>query len=159
MNILRWVALAGGGLLAAGVLKTAQPELFRSDQNSYTAKCRAIDGDTLNCLGTRIRLLGIDAAEMPGHCRDGRACAPGDPYEQRKILARFAGQDLTIAPLKFDRYGRTVATVTNAQGEDASCAMLKAGVRYMPEWDERKRVAIACASDVISRKLNENSSK
>lgn len=30
--------------------------------------CRAVDGDTLRCGQERVRLLGIDAPEMPGHC-------------------------------------------------------------------------------------------
>src|SRR3546814_3997050 len=45
--------------------------------------CHAIAGDTLRCGRVRIRLLGIAAAEQPGHCRQGRQCAPGDPRAQR----------------------------------------------------------------------------
>ena len=33
-----------------------------------------IDGDTIHCGYTRVRLAGIDAPEMPGHCQPGRAC-------------------------------------------------------------------------------------
>lgn len=44
------------------------------------AGCTVTDGDTIRCGAERIRLLGIDAPELPGHCRSGRACAPGDPY-------------------------------------------------------------------------------
>ena len=42
------------------------------------------DGDTLRCQdGTRIRLSGIDAPELDGHCQPGRACVPGDPLASR----------------------------------------------------------------------------
>lgn len=35
---------------------------------------KVIDGDTIHCRYTRVRLAGIDAPEMPGHCQPGRAC-------------------------------------------------------------------------------------
>ena len=37
-----------------------------------------VDGDTLRCGATRIRLHGIDAPETDGHCRVGRECARED---------------------------------------------------------------------------------
>lgn len=35
----------------------------------------AIDGDTLRCGRERIRLLGTDAPELPGHCQRGTLVA------------------------------------------------------------------------------------
>ncbi|MDE8654727.1 thermonuclease family protein, partial [Novosphingobium album (ex Liu et al. 2023)] len=81
----------------------------------------AIDGDTLRCANIadangRVRLAAIDAAELPGHCRRGRDCAPGDPG-----LARSALAELLVGPVRCvqvdaspfepgfqerDRYGR-----------------------------------------------------
>src|SRR5690349_20259394 len=47
------------------------------------------DGDTFRCSdGTRIRLSAIDTPEMPGACRPGRHCAPGDPYAAKAALER-----------------------------------------------------------------------
>jgi endonuclease YncB( thermonuclease family) len=50
---------------------------------------RAIDGDTMRCanIAPAIRLAGIDAPELPGHCRRGRQCAPGNPITSRDTLA------------------------------------------------------------------------
>jgi endonuclease YncB( thermonuclease family) len=48
--------------------------------------CSVTDGDTIRCGDERIRLLGIDAPELPGHCRSGRNCAPGDPYASTSSL-------------------------------------------------------------------------
>nr|WP_248291807.1 hypothetical protein [Novosphingobium sp. SG916] len=114
---------------------------------AYTALCYAIDGDTLRCgpgYVRRIRLLGIDAAELPGHCRKGRDCAPGDPWAHKRALAAFANQTLTIYPLKQDVYGRTVAIVRNTVGVNASCFMLQFGATYRPSYDERDLIADEC---------------
>ncbi len=76
-----------------------------------------IDGDTVRCGprhgGEVVRLLGIDAPEMPGHCRRGRACAPGDPFASKASLqaaVRLRGR-VTIERHGRDRYGRTLAFV------------------------------------------------
>ena len=108
------------------------------------AGCVAIDGDTLRCGTQRVRLLGIDTAELPGHCRAGRVCAAGNPFVQRRALARLVGGDLIIRPIKFDRYGRIVAVVETPDGVNLSCAMVDAGADYKPEWDDGRRIFEAC---------------
>lgn len=60
-----------------------------------------VDGDTLHVAGERIRLLGIDAPELPGHCASGRNCAPGDPFAASANLARL----LSSGPLQVERIG------------------------------------------------------
>lgn len=106
--------------------------------------CRAIDGDTLRCGALRIRLLGIDAAELPGHCRIGRHCAPGDPYAQTRALQRVVTSQLFVRIVARDRYGRLVAQVRNAAGVDLSCAMLAAGATYRADWDNGGLVGRTC---------------
>jgi len=93
-----------------------------------------VDGDTIHCGERRIRLAGIDAPELPGHCRDGRNCAPGDPIAARDYLSRMARGAVTCRAIETDVYGRTVARC-DADGRDLSCAMLAAGHairRYAP---------------------------
>ena len=52
------------------------------DPSGFTCgSVSVLDGDTFTCDGKRIRMAGIDAPELPGHCRTGRDCAPGDPYD------------------------------------------------------------------------------
>jgi endonuclease YncB( thermonuclease family) len=90
---------------------------------------RAIDGDTIACsnLVPRIRLLGIDAPELPGHCRPGRRCTPGDGAAATRQLTAIIGTGSgTVHPAGFDRYGRIIARVTFGS-VDASCAMLASG--------------------------------
>ena len=115
--------------------------------------CRAIDGDTLRCGQIRVRLLGIDAAEMKGHCRQGRVCAPGDPNAQRAALERFASARLSISPIKKDRYGRMIAIVRSAGGANLSCAMLRAGASYVARWDDGKIVWRSCSE--LARRANQ----
>jgi len=83
-----------------------------------------IDGDTLRCGDERVRLLGIDAPELPGHCQQGRHCAPGDPLAStRSLRAALLLGPIVIRRIGTDRYGRTLALV-NAGRTDLSCWQL-----------------------------------
>lgn len=88
---------------------------------------RVIDGDTFDCGLTRIRLSGIDAPELPGHCRQGRQCTPGDPYVSTQNLQKLvAAGAVQCRKTDTDKYGRTVARCTS-NGVDLSCGQLSAG--------------------------------
>lgn len=102
------------------------------------------DGDTLRCGAERIRLLGIDAPELPGHCRRGRVCAPGDPWASARALEKAIGGPATIERVGTDRYGRTLALIT-VRGVDLSCHQLTGGwAIYKPEWDNGGALAARC---------------
>lgn len=110
--------------------------------------CEATDGDTLRCGSERVRLLAIDAPELPGHCREGRVCAPGDPYASTSSLADAMTGQLTIARVGQDHYGRTLALVAGSKG-DLSCWQLARGQGiYKSAWDNGLRVARACPAAV-----------
>lgn len=96
----------------------------------------ATDGDTLRCSEERIRLVGINAPEMPGHCREGRDCAPGDPLASRASLATLARAAAEIERDGQDRYGRTLARLRVNETELA-CAQLKGGHAICRrDWDQ-----------------------
>lgn len=87
------------------------------------------DGDGIRCggKGRSMRLYAIDAPEMPGSCRPGRQCTPGDPYASRDHLAELtAGRKVLCEAVDRDHYGRTIARCT-ADGADLSCAMVRDG--------------------------------
>jgi micrococcal nuclease len=107
--------------------------------------CRAIDGDTLVCDGELIRLNGIDAPELPGHCRPGRRCVVGDPFAAKADLERnIRGGVIAITRLGKDRYGRTIGQVS-VDGLDLSCMQIGAGgTEYVERWDNEHRTAGAC---------------
>lgn len=109
------------------------------------ASCTVTDGDTIRCGDERIRLLAIDAPEMPGHCREGRSCAPGDAFAStRAIKQAIEGQELTIRRMGQDRYDRTLAQVF-AGGVDLSCMQVSTGnAVYVRKWDDGRAVASTC---------------
>lgn len=107
--------------------------------------CTVVDGDTLRCGEERVRLLGIDAPEMPGHCRQGRTCAPGDPRASKDALKRLIGRaKVRLVRVGKDRYGRTLA-VAYVGKVNLSCAQLRSGQAiYKPQWDNGTRIKRAC---------------
>lgn len=88
--------------------------------------CVAIDGDTLRCGDTRIRLHGIDAPELPG----GEA-------SKRYLASIIDGAGVRCVPRGRDRYGRTVAVCYVASllggwfqdkgGYSLNCMMVRGG--------------------------------
>ena len=108
----------------------------------------AIDGDTLRCANSTqtIRLAGIDAPELAGHCRKTRVCAPGDAIAARDyVTGALALGPVTIQPIKIDLYGRLVASATIATGENLSCSILIAGHAIpKPNWDSGRTTRNTC---------------
>ena len=107
--------------------------------------CVALDGDTLRCGEERIRLIAIDAPELPGHCRRGRTCAPGDPFaSHRALTAALRRGPLTIVRVRKGAWGRTDADVYVA-GRSLSCTQLAGGhAIYWARYDYRQRIRAQC---------------
>ncbi|SMQ74285.1 nuclease homologue [Altererythrobacter xiamenensis] len=104
--------------------------------------CVAVDGDSLNCNGERIRLVGIDAPEF--NCPRNRQCVEGDPQNAKDYLASHLRGKLTIERLGKDRYGRTIGAVY-ADGYNLSCEMILEGhAAYVARWDNGGIVARDC---------------
>lgn len=103
--------------------------------------CTAVDGDTLRCGAERVRLIGIDAPELPGHCREGRRCADGDPWASKTALESLVrGRWIRLERVGQDRYGRTLAFARTGN-IDLSCAQLTAGrAVYVARWDVMRRI-------------------
>lgn len=101
-----------------------------------TLFCTAVDGDTLRCGAERVRLIGIDAPEMPGHCAPGRRCVAGDARASKAALAALiAGRPVRLERHGVDRWGRTLAFAW-AGGISLSCAQLRGGhATYIAKWD------------------------
>ena len=100
----------------------------RMGRGTFKCTVRSVtDGDTFRCTnGVRVRLSAIDTPEMPGSCRRGRSCAPGNPHAAKAHLARMIGG----ATVQCDPVGRSynrIAAWCSLSGMDLSCAMLRSG--------------------------------
>lgn len=96
------------------------------------------DGDAIRCAGQKsMRLYSIDAPELPGACRPGRSCTPGDPYASRdhlrqltsgrEVQCRIVDADDRRAGFQAaDRYGRPIAQCF-VDRRDLSCTMVADG--------------------------------
>ncbi len=107
--------IAGAGL-AAGLCLAAVP--LDAAQN-----CRAVDGDTLNCGGLRVRIMGLDTPEMRGQCPRESALARRAQQRMEGII--MGGVDLE--PHGRDRYGRLLAVVRDRHGRDVARVMIREG--------------------------------
>jgi endonuclease YncB( thermonuclease family) len=100
------------------------------------------DGDTFRCTdGSRIRLAAIDAPEMPGACRRGRSCAPGNPWRSKAALEGLISGRTVECRATGTTYNR-IAAWCSVGGTDLSCAMLRSGQAIrLPRFDRQGRLA------------------
>lgn len=74
-----------------------------------------------------VRLMGIDTPAIPGSCKPGEYCPPGDPWAARDTLRALSlGRPLACEAEATDAEGRTLARC-RVEGVDLSCAMLASG--------------------------------
>jgi endonuclease YncB( thermonuclease family) len=127
-----------------GELTTVQESRASATEpkGSFSCSVRYVtDGDTFRCAdGTRVRLSSIDTPEMPGSCRPGRSCAPGDPYAAKATLERLiGGQTVHCEPVGMS-YNR-IAAWCSVGGVDLSCAMVRSGHAIrLSQYDRRGRL-------------------
>lgn len=87
--------------------------------------CRAVDGDTLDCAGRRVRLANIDAPELHGRC-----AAETQMAERAKLAAMIAvaSSSVRVVPVgRDDRYGRLLARAA-VDGEDLGETLIAQGL-------------------------------
>ena len=103
-----------------------------------------VDGDTLRCGLERLRLLGIDVAEIE-RCPRWRVCAPGDGQaSKRSLMTALKLGPIRYEPITRDRCGRQVAVVW-AGRVNLSCWQLQRGQAiYKPTWDNGQIISRAC---------------
>ena len=103
-----------------------------------------VDGDTLRCGRTRIRLLGIDAPEIES-CPRWRICVAGDGQaSKRSVIDAVRRGPVRYQSITVDRFGRQVAVVW-AGGVNRSCWQLQNGQAvYKPKWDNGRLIAREC---------------
>ncbi len=141
------IAAAVGAVIGVGL--PADMSAISPGDSGIVTGCTVTDGDTIRCGEERIRLLGIDAPELPGHCRQGRNCAPGDPYASKQSLILGMSGTIHIERYGQDRYGRTLSGLSGDNG-DLSCWQLEHGQAvYKPRWDDAGRIARTCPRSAL----------
>lgn len=85
---------------------------------TFSARVRVVDGDTIAIGDHRIRLYGMDAPESDQPFGDMSTAA---------LRGLIRDEELMIHPIEFDVYGRLVAHVRRKDGLDLSEAMVASG--------------------------------
>lgn len=99
------------------------------DPAALSGRARAVDGDTIELAGERIRLFGIDAPELSQTCtRNSETWACGD-WARAAMAAGLGAGEVACAPRERDRYGRIVATCHQG-GEDIGEALVRQGAAF-----------------------------
>lgn len=81
----------------------------------------AIDGDTIEIDGERIRLLGIDTPEL--HCQCARECELA--HAAKTFTAEKIREGVRLERHGRDKYGRTLAKVYTREGDLAALLILE----------------------------------
>ena len=85
-----------------------------------------IDGDSLEIVGRRVRLYGIDAPERDQECRrDGRNWACGQDAGVA-LRRKINGRAVNCEPIEFDQYDRILARC-RVGGEDLNAWLVRNG--------------------------------
>ncbi|MDB5375841.1 MAG: hypothetical protein JWR00_287 [Rubritepida sp.] len=96
-------------------------------------RCHVIDGDTLACGSERVRIMGLDAPEMRGHCPAEISAAHA---AKARLVVLIAG-GISLEPHGRDRYRRLLAVVRDRQGRDVAQALILE--RHARPYDGRGR--------------------
>lgn len=85
-----------------------------------------IDGDTFRLGSERVRILNIDAPEMPAHARcDAEGYLALAAKDRLSVTLLEAGKGLSVERHGRDRYGRTLALI-RVSGADVGEILIKA---------------------------------
>jgi endonuclease YncB( thermonuclease family) len=92
------------------------------------APARAIDGDTLELAGDRVRMFGIDAPERAQDCTTESGARVAAGTRATELLQALAGDAAVTCEVQdTDRYGRKVAVCSSAAGVELNAAMVSEG--------------------------------
>jgi endonuclease YncB( thermonuclease family) len=123
--------LAVALVFLAGFYALSRPRLERAlaeRQPPLVGQAWIVDGDSIRLAGRSIRLDGIDAPEWDQTCLD----ASGQTWRcgraaSRALREHIRGQTVSCGPRALDRYGRTIARCTLADGDDLNAWMVRQG--------------------------------
>lgn len=113
-----WLGIDEEEQMSVQVIEQPSVRVFRgSGPQTQSGLARAIDGDTLEVNGVRIRLHGIDAPEQDQPCRSGRRQWPCGREATRVLANQLRGRQVVCEVRDRDVHGRAVATCRIAGGD------------------------------------------
>ena len=109
---------------------------------------RAVDGDTLEVSGKRVRLFGIDAPEFDQTCQKGGVSWACGKAATEQLSALVVGQQVDCRGTGVDQYGRMLAVCT-AGPEQLNQTMVEQGwaVAYRQYSDDYSAVELHAKSN------------
>jgi endonuclease YncB( thermonuclease family) len=133
-QLLKKASLAGAFFMPGIWLSTAQAEAFCPAPASLAQVevQRVVDGDTVRLKdGRSVRMIGLNAPET------GKSGRPDEPYavaarQRLRALVDASGGRVGLAPGREskDRYGRTLAHLYGADGENLEARLLAEGLGF-----------------------------
>lgn len=114
-------------ILAALALASVTGAGLAREVGVLTGTAHAVDGDTLDLRGQRVRLFGVDAPEQDQPCGPRGKVWPCGKRAAQDLAGLIAGKTLRCTARDTDRYGRIVA-ICEAEGVDLGRAMVRSGM-------------------------------
>jgi len=109
-------------------LLLAATALFNAHYTTISGAARVVDGDTVIVAGTKVRLKGVDAAEL-GTARGENA---------RRMMIALVTKELTCRVTGEKTWGREVGYCVTATGIDINQAIIASGAALAcPRYDDR----------------------
>jgi len=93
---------------------------------TYSGTARAVDGDSLDLGGRRVRLIGIDAPEYGQTCKKAGGTTLCGRRAHAAVKFLVSGKSVKCESYGFDRYDRTLAKCWAGE-TDLGAAMVRTG--------------------------------
>ncbi len=93
---------------------------------TFSGKARAVDGDSLELGGYRVRLYGIDAPERRQTCEKAGEATQCGRHAHAELTKLISGKTIECKSFGYDRYDRTLAKCRTG-ATDLAAAMVRAG--------------------------------
>jgi micrococcal nuclease len=121
----------GDGIDGMVVSSIRMPVCQRAGRGNSQSDC-VVDGDTIRLAGEKIRLQSFNTPEIDGACARERRLAR---LARRRLSQILSVRPFSIRRFGMDKYGRTLATIRNDQG-DIGSVLIREGLAHA--WHGRR---------------------